>query len=64
MVTVGYGDITPQTTTERLVGIVNMMLAVGMYAYTINVIGATVSKYNMLAVKYEERMKYVNKFMR
>jgi hypothetical protein len=39
MVTVGYGDITPQTTLERMVGIINMMLAVGMYAYTINVIG-------------------------
>ena len=64
MVTVGYGDITPVTTLERMVTILNMIVAVGMYAYTINVIGLIVSKYNLLAVKYEERMKYVNKFMR
>jgi hypothetical protein len=64
MVTVGYGDYTPVTTLERIFSIVNICLATGMYAYTINVIGKTVSKYNLLAVNYEERMKYVNKFMR
>lgn len=64
MVTVGYGEITPLTTAERIVCILNMILSVGMYAYTINVIGQIVSKYNVTAIKYEERMKYVNKFMR
>jgi hypothetical protein len=64
MVTVGYGDITPATSQERLFAIFNMIMSVGMYAYTINFIGTTVAKYNTLAAKYEERMKYVNKFMK
>jgi len=39
MVTVGYGDISPVTTYERIVTIINMCLAAGMYAYIINEIG-------------------------
>jgi hypothetical protein len=41
-----------------------MILSVGVYAFTINTIGKIVKKYNRLAVNYEERMRYVNKFMK
>lgn len=64
MVTVGYGDITPRTTVERLATIGNMCIASGMYAYIINEVSTMVRLYNTLATKYEERMKYVNRFMR
>jgi hyperpolarization activated cyclic nucleotide-gated potassium channel 2 len=64
MVTVGYGDITPKTTPERMVTIFNMLLAAGLYAYIINEISMMVRMYNTLATKYEERMKYVNKFIK
>lgn len=64
MVTVGYGDIHPVTSTERVVAMFNMIIAAGMYAYIINEIGQLVSRYNILAGKYEERMKYVNRFMK
>lgn len=64
MVTVGYGDITPKNTYERLVTIMNMCVASGIYAYIINEISTMVRLYNVLATKYEERMKYVNRFMR
>lgn len=64
MVTVGYGDITPRTTMERLATILNMCIASGMYAYIINEVSTMVRLYNTLATKYEERMKYVNRFMR
>lgn len=64
MVTVGYGDITPATNAERIAAIINMIVSVGMYAYTINVVGQIVSKYNILSAKYEEKMRYVNKFMK
>jgi hypothetical protein len=36
MVTVGYGDITPVNSIERVVTIFNMLIAAGMYAYTLN----------------------------
>lgn len=64
MVTVGYGDITPKNTDERITTIINMLIASGMYAYIINEISSMVRLYNTLANKYEEKMKYVNRFMR
>jgi hypothetical protein len=36
MTTVGYGDITIQTTSERLYAMFIMFLASGMYGYTLN----------------------------
>jgi len=39
MITVGYGDIFPHTVAEKLVSIVNMMIACGQFAYSVNSIG-------------------------
>lgn len=64
MVTVGYGDITPRNTIERIITIFTMLVASGVYAYIINEVSTLVRMYNLLASKYEERMKYVNKFMK
>lgn len=64
MVTVGYGDITPRTTGERIVTMMNMLVAAGLYAFIINEISTMVKFYNTLAKRYEERMKYVNKFLK
>lgn len=63
MVTVGYGDITPQNTKERLLTMCSMLIASGVFAYTLNSIGTIVSRYNMLAGQYREKMNYVTKFL-
>ncbi|CDW85301.1 UNKNOWN [Stylonychia lemnae] len=73
MATVGYGDIKPQTTQERLIVIFIMLVACAIYAYIINDIGHIVSRYNILAVQYKqdysnlidfrEKMMYVNQFL-
>lgn len=39
MLTVGYGDITPQNTTERVFSIMIMVLSCGVFAYSINSVG-------------------------
>jgi hypothetical protein len=39
MITVGYGDISPKTVAEKLVSVVNMMIACGQFAYSVNSIG-------------------------
>lgn len=36
MITVGYGDITPVTPTEKIVAIFTMIVASGVFAYTMN----------------------------
>ena len=63
MITVGYGDITPKTTGERMYTMVAMIIASGMFSYTLNSIGNIVSRYNILAQNYHEKMNYVNKFL-
>ena len=54
MITVGYGDITPKNTKERLYSMCAMILASGIFAYTINSIGYLVSRYNKVANQYKE----------
>jgi len=39
MVTVGYGDITPETSEEILISIVIMLFGSGVYVYAINTVG-------------------------
>jgi hypothetical protein len=46
MVTVGYGDITPANTDERIFIMLAMLIASGVFAYSINSIGSIVSRYN------------------
>ena len=63
MITVGYGDITPSTTNERIYAMVAMIIASGSFSYTLNSIGNVISRYNILAVNYKEKMNYVTKFL-
>lgn len=40
MTTVGYGDLFPFTPTERLIGIFFLLIATGVFSFTMNTIGA------------------------
>lgn len=44
MTTVGYGDILPKTDNEKLYAMFSMILACGVFAYSIGSIGSLVSK--------------------
>ena len=46
MLTVGYGDITPTNTAERLVNISIMLAGCGLFAYSMNSIGTIVHNLN------------------
>lgn len=39
MITVGYGDVTPVTTAERISVIVVTVISCGVFAYAVNSIG-------------------------
>ena len=46
MSTVGYGDITPYTVNEKIYAMLTMIMASGVFAFTIGSIGSLISKSN------------------
>lgn len=43
MLTVGYGDIHPVTSEEEIFGIISIIGACCVFAYTMNIIGTVLS---------------------
>ena len=64
MSTVGYGDITPYTMVERIYAMLTMIMASGVFAFTIGSIGTLVSKANAVENEYREQVVAVNRYMR
>ena len=57
LTTVGYGDITPGTTTERILSLLWMIFGVGFYSFTI---GNLQSIINTIDVKAQELQVKLN----
>ena len=64
MSTVGYGDITPFTVEEKIFAMTTMIMASGVFAFTIGSIGALVSKANAVENTYREQAVAVNRYMK
>lgn len=64
MATVGYGDIVPHTFYEKIFAMFAMIVACGVFAYTIGSIGSLVSKQNAESNLHRERISAVNKYMK
>ena len=64
MTTVGYGDILPFTISEKLYAMFSMIVACGVFAYTVGSIGSLVSKQNAVHNEYKEQLVAVNRIMR
>ncbi|CAD8108695.1 unnamed protein product [Paramecium primaurelia] len=64
MVTVGYGDITPQNYLEMILCIIIMFLSCGVYAYSLNTIGQIISILNHESDKLERSFRTLNKYFR
>ncbi|EAS03486.2 cation channel family protein (macronuclear) [Tetrahymena thermophila SB210] len=63
MITVGYGDISPRTVAEKVLCIVNMMIACGQFAYSVNSIGNIFEKFFRLDNEIKANMKIINSYM-
>ena len=44
MITVGYGDILPCNTHEKVLSIFTMLIACGVFGYSLNVIGNIINE--------------------
>ena len=53
MTSIGYGDITPKSSLERLITVFLMCVASGAYALLINNVSSIVSNFNISASEFE-----------
>ncbi|CAD8083446.1 unnamed protein product [Paramecium primaurelia] len=63
MITVGYGDLTPQNDYERLCANLSMFLACGVFAFSFNSIGLMLSNLNSRQVLYKRSTNLLNQFL-
>jgi hypothetical protein len=63
MITVGYGDITPQNNYERLCANLSMFLACGVFAFSFNSIGLMLSNLNSRQVLYKRSTNLLNQYL-
>ncbi|CAD8080266.1 unnamed protein product [Paramecium sonneborni] len=64
MTTVGYGDISPQTPQERLIGILLLLIACGGFAFTMNSIGFALQEIDGQNKLKKEKINGINRFMK
>jgi hyperpolarization activated cyclic nucleotide-gated potassium channel 2 len=64
MTTVGYGDITPCTPLERCFGILFLLIATGVFSFTLNTIGAALQQIEDKKQCYRRQMSEVNRYMK
>ncbi|CAD8099233.1 unnamed protein product [Paramecium primaurelia] len=63
MITVGYGDISPQTTTERFCGIFFLLVACGVLSFTMNSIGNTMQQMSQKKDQQKKNIAEINNYM-
>ena len=64
MNTVGYGDITPQNSIEKVFTIVFIYIACGIFAYSLNSIGVIVSEIARRENEFQKDLNVINEFMK
>ncbi|CAD8123877.1 unnamed protein product [Paramecium sonneborni] len=63
MITVGYGDLTPQNNVERICSNISMFLACGVFAFSFNSIGLMLSNLNSRQVLYKKSINLLNQYL-
>ena len=63
MMTVGYGDITPQNENEIVICMVSIILGCAVYAYNINSIGMILQDLNKENAEFAHKINVINQFM-
>lgn len=63
MMTVGYGDITPQNEIEIITCMVSVVLGCAVYAYNISSIGMILQDFNKENIEFEHNINIINQYM-
>lgn len=64
MLTVGYGDLSPRNSIEKLFAIIFIYIACGIFAYSINKIGVIVAEIAKRENKFQKDLNIINEFMK
>ncbi|EAR92302.2 cation channel family protein (macronuclear) [Tetrahymena thermophila SB210] len=64
MITVGYGDITPTTTVERIFVILICLVGCGVFAYSVNSIGSIISAITQKSTNFRQKMSLLTIHMK
>ena len=64
MTTIGYGDITPQNSTEKVYVIVMAIVSSGNFAYTVNLIGQIFQEKNQKEAQLKNDRQIILQYMR
>lgn len=63
MITVGYGDIHPYNTLEKILGIIAIFLSCGVFAYSINSIGNIIEKMSREEKEFKAKLADIDYLM-
>lgn len=64
MITVGYGDVYPVTTIEKVFVIIVTLLSCGVFAYAVNAIGYIIQEMTKRGVDFRITMSSLTNYMR
>jgi hyperpolarization activated cyclic nucleotide-gated potassium channel 2 len=64
MTTVGYGEVVPRSTNEKIYTMAAMIIACGTFAYTVGSVSGIISKQSEDETLYRERAIAVNLYMK
>ncbi len=64
MVTIGYGDITPQSTQQTIFAMMVEIAGAAMYGYVIGNVASVIANLDVARSQYLEKLERVNTFMK
>jgi len=63
IMTVGYGDITPQNPYEAIFAMITIIFGCGLYAFNLNSIGIILQNSQKKEHKFRDELRIINRFM-
>ncbi|KAL4480342.1 hypothetical protein ABPG74_020858 [Tetrahymena malaccensis] len=63
MITVGYGDILPQNQIEEILCVVTMMIACGVFGYSLNEVGSIFNNFFQVDKEINRKQILIQRFM-
>ncbi|EWS74973.1 cation channel family protein (macronuclear) [Tetrahymena thermophila SB210] len=63
MITVGYGDFLPLNQQEQILSVITMMLACGVFGYTLNEVGSIFNNFFQVDREIKRKQILIQKFM-